>query len=145
MGWIKALTTDLIKKYDTNNPYEIAASKNIHVCEYDLHEDILGFYKFIRRNKFIYINSNLSEDEKLYTCAHELGHAELHFKLNTPFLKKGTLLSIDKIEREANIFAVELLLPDKNLLDYQNTNLSIQQICEMHGIPKELSHLKKIL
>jgi len=143
MVWIKEIVEDLVKKYGTNNPYEIAAAKNIYVFEHNLHEEILGFYKYIRKNKFIYLNSNLDDAGKFFTCAHELGHSELHPRLNTPFLRKNTLLSVDRIEREAHRFAVEMLLPDHVLSEYSNTSLSIYQICEMYGIPRELSHLKK--
>ena len=45
-------------------------------------------------------------------CAHELGHAVLHTHANTPFLRKNTFFSVDKLEIEANTFAA-LLLIDK--------------------------------
>ncbi|MGE7841545.1 hypothetical protein ACQKNX_12190 [Lysinibacillus sp. NPDC093712] len=32
------------------------------------------------------MNSTLSIDEQLVVCAHELGYATLHTKLNTPFM-----------------------------------------------------------
>lgn len=141
--WIKDIVKDLVKKHGTNNPYEIASAKKIYVFEHDMHEEILGFYKYIRKNKFIYINANLPKDEKLFTCAHELGHSEIHPKLNTPFLKRKTLFSVDRIENEANRFAVELLMPDDSLIDYKDTRLSISEIGELHGIPREVCHLKK--
>lgn len=144
MSWIKNDVIQLTKKYKTNNPYEIASAKNINVIQYDLHESIYGFYKYIRKNKFIYINSNLQHELKLFTCAHELGHAELHPRLNTPFLKANTLFTIDKIEVEANTFAIELLLPDKEIYEYIDTNLSIQEVCGIYGIPCDLAHLKTI-
>ncbi|MED4455945.1 ImmA/IrrE family metallo-endopeptidase [Metabacillus fastidiosus] len=145
MGWVKNKVNDVIKKYETCDPFEVAALMHIHVIPWDLHEEILGYYKYDKKNKYIVINNKLNRANQRFVFTHELGHAVLHPKANTPFMRKNTLFSIDKIEREANRFAVEFLLPDECLLDYQNTNLSIQQICEMHGIPKELSHLKKIL
>jgi Zn-dependent peptidase ImmA (M78 family) len=45
-------------------------------------------------------------------AVHELGHAFLHQKANTPFLRKNTFFSDEKIEMEANTFAVELLVQD---------------------------------
>lgn len=60
-------------------------------------------------------NENVPEHLQAFVCAHELGHALLHRNINTPFLSKNTLFSIDKIERQANTFAVELLLPDNIL------------------------------
>ncbi|MEV9640475.1 ImmA/IrrE family metallo-endopeptidase [Mammaliicoccus sciuri] len=141
--WIKGIVGDLTEKHKTNNPFEIAKAKNIYVVEHSLHEEIYGFYKYIRRNKFIFLNSSLEEKAKLFTCAHELGHSELHQKLSTPFLKRKTLCSIDKIETEANRFAVELLLPDDAIYNYKDSRLSIKEIAGIHGVPEEVAHLKK--
>ena len=144
MNWIKSIVNELEKKYQTTDPFELASLLKIEVIPWDLHEEINGFYKYDRRNKYIVYNNNLPEETQRFVCAHELGHAVLHPRSNTPFLRKNTLFSIDKIEVEANTFAVELLLQDNFISEYSNTNLSIYEICEMHGIPRELSHLKKI-
>jgi Zn-dependent peptidase ImmA (M78 family) len=78
-----------------------------------------------------------------FVCAHELGHAVLHPKSNTPFLRANTLFSVEKLELEANTFAVELLLPDEIISQYKNTDLTIYDVAEIHSIPKELVYLKK--
>ncbi len=87
----------------------------------------------------IHINSGLNEVDQCFTCAHELGHAVLHPKVNTPFLRRHTLQSIAKIEREANTLAVELLIPDKSI---QN-GMSIYEAVRLHGVTEEIAHLKK--
>lgn len=140
--WIKEIVENLVNRYNTNDPFEIASAKNIYVFEQNLHEEIFGFYKYIRRNKFIYINSNLKKEEKIYTCSHELGHSEIHPRLSTPFLKRKTLLSIDKLETEANRFAVELLLQDKDIYEFKDHSLTIHEIADIYGVPREVSHLK---
>lgn len=134
MTWIKNKVLQLTKTYKTNDPFELAAAMNIKVYQWDLHSEIMGFYKYIRRNRFIFINVNLVDEDKKFTCSHELGHAVLHTKVNTPFLKVNTFYSIDKIEREANEFAVNLLLYDKNLKDYE-TKFDIMR---ESGIPYEM-------
>ncbi len=68
--------------------------------------------------------------------------AALHPKANTPFLRRHTYFSIDRIEVEANTFAVELLLPDKTIHQYQNTGVTIQEVASPNGIPEEVRHLK---
>lgn len=142
--WIKEIVENLVKKHGTNDPFEIARAKNIYVIERDLHEEIFGFYKYIRRNKFIFLNSNLGSLDKVFTCAHELGHSEVHSRLNTPFLKRKTLISIDKIENEANRFAVELLLPDSAIHEYEDSDLKFSEIASIYGVPEEVSHLKNL-
>lgn len=139
---IKKIVEDLVEKHGTNNPFEIAEAKNIYVFERDMHEEIFGFYKYIRRNKFIYINSNLRTGQKLFTCAHELGHSEMHATINTPFLKRKTLVSIDKIENEANIFAAHLLISDDSLKDCIREQSTINDIASLHNVPLEIAKLK---
>ncbi|MDL0421376.1 ImmA/IrrE family metallo-endopeptidase [Caldifermentibacillus hisashii] len=111
----------------------MARSLGIVIIFLDL-GDTYGFYRCYKRVKTIVINSELSEWLKRYVCAHELGHAILHSDLNTSFLKKNTFYSIGKIEREANEFAVNLLLYDKNLEDY-GTKFDILR---ENGIPYEM-------
>lgn len=142
MSWIKDEVEKIIKKCSTNNPFEIAKIKNICVIPWNLHNEIKGFYKYDRRNKFIFINSNLEADSQRFVCAHELGHAILHPRSNTPFLREKTFFSVDKLEVEANTFAVELLIQDNQLDIYKNTNLSIYEISELYGVPQHLAHLK---
>ena len=134
MDWIERTVKKLVKSCKTNDPYEIAAQKNINVIQWNLHHEIMGFYKYIRRNKFIFINSNLDEDIQRFVCAHELGHSQLHHRVNTPFLKQSTYFSVDKIEVEANFFAVRLLLSDEDLKNYETK----YQVLREHGIPLEM-------
>lgn len=59
----------------------------------------------------------------------------------TPFLKKHTLFSIEKIERQANTFAVELLMPDEIISKYDG--YTIHNIADIVGIPNGLEVLKE--
>lgn len=133
----------LINKCDTNNPFEIAQQLGIVV----LHEPLgkaLGYYNSYNRIKMIHINEDIHEKIALFVCAHELGHAIQHPTANTPFMKKNTLFSLERIEVEANTFAVELLLPDSALYEYKDSSLSINEIAGIHGVPSEVAHLKNL-
>lgn len=140
MHWVKNEVIDLVKKHKTNDPIELASLLKIHVIPWDLHEEINGFYKYDRRNKYIFYNINLSDEMHRFVSAHELGHAILHPKVNTPFMRANTLFSVEKIEVEANTFAIELLLPDELIIEYHH--LTINQIANMSGIPQGLTDLK---
>lgn len=129
----------LCKKHNTKDPFELAQRLNINIFFHDLHEEINGFYKYERRNKFIAINSNLSSTMQRTVCAHELGHAILHPNANTPFLRKNTLLSVDKLEIEANTFAA-LLLIDENSISPGDTKA---RIAYKNNIPVELLEFYK--
>ncbi|HDX9650177.1 hypothetical protein COL68_16575 [Bacillus wiedmannii] len=138
---IKDYVMKIVKKHGTTNPFEIAKRKNIIVLFEDL-GNTLGFYNTYKRFKFIHINNRIDETTQRFVCAHELGHALLHPKANTPFLRNKTFFSVDRLEIEANTFAVELLLPDEMISEYQDTNLSIQEIAEIYGIPESFARLK---
>lgn len=136
--WIKNILHQLIKKANSHCPYELADYKNIHVIHFDLHEEINGYYKYDKRNQYIVINRNLNATMQRVVCAHELGHALLHTRSNTPFMRKHTLYSIDRMEYEANIFAAELLIPDSVGFGYE----TIQEIAAAYDVPMFLVEIK---
>lgn len=136
----KKIAEKVIKKFHTNCPFQIAREMGVVVL-FEALGNKLGYFSTYKRSKFIHINKDLSEYDRIFPCAHELGHVLQHPHENTPFLRKNTLFSISKIEREANEFAVELLLPDALLQEYQDISLS--QIATTRGVPNELIHLKK--
>jgi Zn-dependent peptidase ImmA (M78 family) len=140
---IKQTVLELIKKHGTNDPFEIAAQKNVLVLYEEL-GNIYGYFNKYKRIPMIHINRDLSEHDQLFTCAHELGHRVMHPDVNTPFLKKNTLFSVDRIEREANEFAVELLMPDHLLQEYRDAGMTIREAAAIFGVPREIVHLKKL-
>lgn len=141
MGSIKDKANYLIKKYNTNCPFEIANYLGIQVV-YEPLGMVEGYYNKLFRVPIIHINQH-TKNEK-YVCAHELGHAINHPETNTSFLKKYTLFSNDKIEVEANTFAVELLLPDNLLIDQIHKNFTIYDVFRENGIPEQFVTLKTL-
>lgn len=131
----------LIKKYRTNCPFQIAREMGVNI-QFERLKNTLGYFNTYKRIKIIHINQELTEQDQRFTCAHELAHSVLHVAVNTPFLQRSTLFSVSKIEREANTFAVELLLPDSLFQRFKETTLST--LAEMHGIPHELAKLKDV-
>lgn len=138
---IKGTVEKLIKNNNTNNPFEICKALDI-VVKFENLGNIFGYCDTHFRMRSIHINENVPEHLQAFVCAHELGHALLHRNINTPFLSKNTLFSIDKIERQANTFAVELLLPDNILKEYEDINFYCLAQCA--GIPNGLEELKFI-
>lgn len=142
MGWIQRKVEDLYRRYKTRNPFTLAEILNIYIVYWDLPEDINGFYQYEKRNRIIFINSNLKLEEQLVVCAHELAHALFHKNVNTPFMRQNTFLSVNKIEIEANTFAANLLISDESLQDCQNDQMTLQDIASLHNVPVELVRLK---
>ena len=97
---IQNVISRLIKKYKTNDPFEIADMLNISIFYEEL-GTINGYYNKPLRMKQIHINDALSENMKKFTCAHELGHALLHPDVSILFYDRKLLLSVNKMEIEA--------------------------------------------
>lgn len=129
----------LTKKYKTKDPFELCSHLGYKVMEERL-GNINGFYQSCIRNKIIHINRDLEYRKKLFVCAHELGHALLHSKLNVLFLEKRTFCNTNKYEVEADKFASQLMIPDNIFNQYEG--YSIYQISKIEDIPLHLLKLK---
>ncbi|HWO95226.1 MAG TPA: ImmA/IrrE family metallo-endopeptidase [Bacillus sp. (in: firmicutes)] len=123
---------NLINKYGTNCPFKIAKHLDIEIVYEDLGK-VFGYFNQFCRVKIIHINEKATDYQKRFICAHELGHAIFHPDANTPFLKRNTLFSTDRIEVEANLFAVHLLFSEH----FFNGQLSLRDAVELYGIPEE--------
>lgn len=78
----------------------------------------------------------------MLVMAHELGHALLHRKENSYFIKNKTFLLNSKNELEANLFAAELLIPDDIILEYHHYNYTTEQLARLLGYDQALVELK---
>ena len=136
---IKRLADSLVRKYNTRNPFEIISHLNVIVVFYPLH-GVKGFYQYFQRNNIIYIDEALSENEKKFVCAHELGHMFLHKKANAIFMDSRTQLNTTKYEIEADRFAMNLLLSDDDIED--NLDFSTAQLSRLFGYTKKLIELR---
>lgn len=136
---IKRLVDSLVRKYKTRNPFEIISHLNVIVIFYPLH-GVKGFYQYFQRNNIIYIDEALSENEKKFVCAHELGHMFLHKKANAIFMDSRTQLNTAKYEIEADRFAMNLLLSDDDIED--NLDFSTAQLSRLFGYTKKLIELR---
>lgn len=121
----------VVRRYHTNNPFEICQAMNIPVQYGDIGL-LNGFYHYYKRNRFIWINENLSKEEQRAVCAHELGHAVMHQKENRIFLN-SSLYSTSRFEKEADMFSGYLLWNDRGFDDFEG--YSIEQIAMATRIP----------
>lgn len=134
---IKEIAERTAKHCGTRNPFDAADSLGI-IVSFESLNSIRGYYSKARRQKFIHINSDLPEHLQKFVCAHELGHSILHPDANTPFLRKNTLLSVNRLEIEANRFAACLLLTDPDLREYIKFGYTTEQISMCSGLPEPL-------
>ena len=136
---IKNIVDYYVKKCDSRDPFVIAKYLNIQIQIGQLGTPC-GCYMFLKNHRCIFLNENLSESDMKLVMSHELGHAIMHRKLNCYFIRNKTLLLNSKIESEANIFAVNLLIPDETIME--NDNFTTEQLSKLLGYNQELIELR---
>lgn len=105
----KIRTRNLVNKYGTNNPFDLAKELNIDIYLLDLPDSINGFLVRALRRKFIVLNQNLSYLRQKIVVCHELGHAILHKGYGYYLHPDMTYFVPSRREKEANAFAIHLL------------------------------------
>lgn len=122
-----------IKKSGTRNPFIIAEDSGIMLLFNSNLNKLKGMYQIIKRNRIITINDNLPEEMQKIVCAHELGHDRLHRHL----AKQGALQEFmlydmkSRPEYEANIYAADLLLDDKEVMALAKDGYDMQQVASI--------------
>lgn len=139
---IKRRVSQLVRKYQTRDPFEMIKGMNVILVHYPL-EGVRGFYQYFQRNNIIYLDERLTKAEQRFVLAHELGHMFLHKRANAIFMDTRTQFNTDKFEKEADTFAMELLVPDAKITEHPD--LTIGQLARMTGYSEELLRCKKIL
>ncbi|MFA6873403.1 MAG: ImmA/IrrE family metallo-endopeptidase [Bacteroidaceae bacterium] len=136
---IKKVVDNLQKKYNTLDPYEIASHLNISITRCEL-GSLKGYYYKSFRTKQIILNLSLDRTQERFVLSHELGHSIMHPDCNTMFLKTYSKLSVDKMEIQANRFAMQLLISDLDLKEYNG--YSVSYISRTLGYSEELIELR---
>ena len=129
-GNIVRRAQSLVKRCGTRDPFEIAEHLGVEILTVGSLKQLKGFYRVIKRNRFIFLNEKNSPQMNRIVCAHELGHDQLHREFaasNT--LQEFMLYDMNSIqEYEANVFAANLLLEDDAVLELIYDGYNIVQI-----------------
>jgi len=135
---IKQLVSYYIRKCGTSDPFELADKLSILYqsgkCGYE------GYYIFLKNHRYIFLSDDLNEADQRLVMAHELRHAILDRKDNCYFIRNKTFLLNSKIERRANRFAAELLIPDEVILE--NVHLTTRQLSRLLGYEQKFIELR---
>lgn len=136
---IKTKVRKLVGKYKTRNPFEMIKGMNAILVLCPL-KGVRGFYQYFQRNNIIYIDEVLSDSDKVFVLAHEIGHMLLHKKSNAIFMDTRTQFKTTRYELEADKFAMELLVSDEFL--EENRCYTIDQLSRMTGYHRKLIELR---
>lgn len=103
-----------------------------------------GFFLSQSKKSSIVINSDMSYDLQRIICAHELGHAILHKNMTgvKAFHDVGLFDEANSFEREANLFAAELLLDDDCVFEALNRDTTFFAVAASLRVPMELLDFK---
>lgn len=105
--------------------------------------DLKGFYLLLEDIPFVVLNQELPEPVLRIVCAHEFGHHLLHRELagKTVFNEYELYQMENKLEREANLFAAFLLIPDSAVDAFrgpEQRGRSIGETARLLGTTEEL-------
>ncbi len=140
---IYEITNVLCKKYKTRDPFILADLLGIDVDCADL-GNLKGFYIVYNRNRFVVLNVNLTETLSRIILAHEIGHDRLHRTIaENGGLKEASFFDMkSKPEMEANIFAANLLITDKEVIEYGESGYTTEQMAKDLYVPYPLALIK---
>ena len=130
---------ELVAKYGTCEPFELAEKMDINIYFRPL-VDVGGYYMKLKNNiKLIVINNTMPHYQQKFVMAHEIGHALLHPEKYALMLR-NSLYVTNRLEVEADKFAIELLLSDSMV--YDNPDRTIDDWASIFGLPREIIELK---
>ena len=133
------------KKVQDQGSFEILEEMNVIVGETDRYEKLKGYCFMSCQTIYVMVSSFLSEEEKKIVAAHELGHIILHrSQLKMAPMKDDVLYNMrDNTEYEANLFAADLILDDKEIADLsKNEDLNYFGLCSCLNSSPELMSFK---
>ncbi len=134
-------------KYHEDDPGKLAAAMKIRIGyePLGLYDGcIKGFYIQHNRIRHITVNSDLPKPMQRVILAHELGHCVLHSARSShaAFHEVTVFDNTDHAEYEANVFAVELLLRDEEVLAALDEGMYFFEMASRLNVPYELLDFK---
>lgn len=104
------IANKIYRKFNTANPFKIAREMGYTIIFSDMPSKLKGYTLKIQRINLIYLNENLSENETRNTLLHELGHIFCKHDENRIFTSLNTHQVVSKLENEADLFFVSMLI-----------------------------------
>ncbi len=144
-NYISDRVDDMVRRYDTRDPFALCRAMHIRVRYKDLGNDIKAFFFYQSRIKNVVINERAGNVARRVLCAHELGHAVLHGELAAMrgFQELELFDALVPTEYEANLFAAELLIEDSVLLSMlKDRDASFFDIAKELYVPSALLDFK---
>jgi len=93
------------------------------------------------------VNTNRSIGHQRFTIAHEIGHIVMgHPQEHGPifFSAIENFMTVYPLDRDANVFAAELLMPSRHLksLVYESGLRDVEKLCRLYQVSKAAMEIK---
>lgn len=140
---IYSLVRKTVREQHTNDPFSLAEGLGIDVDYADLGE-LKGFYVAYKTGRYIVINHHLEEHMSRIVLAHEIGHDLLHRDIasNGGMGEQSFFDMTSKPEREANIFAAELLISDEDMIELGERGCTVDEAAKELGVHTQVAVIK---
>jgi len=135
----KSFANRLANYHGTRDPVRISQERGYVVIDTPL-SGIRGYYQYIQRCHIIYLDNDLSEQDRNWVCAHELGHSLMHKSMNRVFMDTRTHMVTNRYEIEADRFAVDLIYSDDDMREY--VDCSLDTIARCLGVSYSLAEYR---
>ena len=136
----------LQRMYGESDPFRLCRCMGIRLLFQAMgmeETSIKGFFLECKRIRTITVNSDLPDVIQRIITAHELGHAALHRNSGIYTFHEASLFDESSVfEKEANLFAAELLLPDEAVLEQLNADETFFSAAAALYVPPELLDFK---
>jgi len=136
----------LKKSYEESDPFRLCQALGIHLIRQHLGKEptaMKGFFLENKRIRTITVNDDLPLVIQRIIVAHEIGHAVLHRNRGVFAFHDITMYDSNTIcEKEANLFAAELLLNDNTVLEALNRDSTFFSAAAELMVPAELLDFK---
>jgi len=91
----------------------------------------------IHEDKKVFLNSDLTPQEKNFSLAHEIGHIVLHNKGDKIDFLHHSLDEVPVDEIEANVFAYELLMPIYFFVMKSKSDITTEELAKFYCVTEK--------
>jgi len=146
LDYIYDTVHNLILKFKTRDPFELCEYLGIRYFKADLGSQ-QGVFGIIDNTPVIFVSSAIDKRTQMLVCAHELGHALLHYDIaKEKCLREFEMFNMNtKVEYQANTFAAHLLLDEDEIDELFCEGRDIYSVSQLLEINVNLLNLKLAL
>jgi Zn-dependent peptidase ImmA (M78 family) len=154
IGYVRGVVRGLLRRHNFKSPpvdlKTLVESEGLEYQEVDYFEDDVDALIIPFDGRIIAaVNQNHAPNRRRFSLAHELGHHFLHADRSVldeiPNIDTGHLRdevhSIGVYEREANIFAGELLVPLEMLKTTYKEGVTIPEIADIFNVSEQVASI----